>query len=333
MLFEIRDTALNGSNQVLNQLDAVLTRAEDEVHMVEINGADILQQSKWYISCRPDRRKLLEEFATSSLYAPRQSNGVHSRRVVVDGPVSAAKAKQMANAPLQIILENDISDGALIRAAIHVFGSKTAKKLCFDSPSRIDPPALSFESGGGEGEVLKKVAQSIKRATERGRDLRTVVIADSDGEWLGDVKPHASRIRNGCEGLRVPCPPLNKRSAENYIPDVVWNVIFPNPINPQAFSPVVQALSRLTSTQRDYIKMDTSGAVWNEANPLVTALFADVSPEDKRLLAGQNFKGKGSGMKILALENNISLVTQALLYERDQNHDLLMIVQQIENEL
>lgn len=333
MLFEIRDGVLNGTEQVLGYLDSLLMRVEDEVHILEIIDADVLESSRWYQSSRPSRRKLLEEIAATTLYQSHPKHGVHSKRILVDTPESSFKAKQLANAPLQVILENDISDGALIRAAIHVFGSNAAKKLCFGPPSKLDPSPISFESGGGEGEVLKKVSQSIQRAQERARDVRAVVVADSDGEWVGDVKVHAVRIRNGCAEKGIPCPPLNKRSAENYIPDVIWKTLFSDAINDAAMGPVLGALFRLTSEQRDHIKMASGGASWNENDPAVAALFSNVSEKDKELLSKGNFKGKGESMRTLAMETHIGLVTAAHLLERDPNQDLLTVVQHIENEL
>ena len=63
MRFAIEHEAMNGPEAVLNLLDSLLARAEDDIHELEILDADLLENSTWYASCRPERRKLLEKSA------------------------------------------------------------------------------------------------------------------------------------------------------------------------------------------------------------------------------------------------------------------------------
>ena len=56
MLFSIDSAAMNGGEDRYNALDQILARVEFDIHEIEIADADLLQESAWYESCRPDRR-------------------------------------------------------------------------------------------------------------------------------------------------------------------------------------------------------------------------------------------------------------------------------------
>jgi hypothetical protein len=59
MLFVIQPSATHGVEVILNALDAILLRVEDEVHELEIIQADDLASSDWYmsLSSRPTRQR------------------------------------------------------------------------------------------------------------------------------------------------------------------------------------------------------------------------------------------------------------------------------------
>ncbi|MFS8065211.1 MAG: hypothetical protein ACMG6S_02445 [Byssovorax sp.] len=209
MLFAIQPAAMNGTEAVLDALDAIIARTEDEVHKAEVIQADQLENSRWYSSSRADRRKLLEQIAATSIYPALRTQGPHLRRVEVSDEASAARARGIAYTPLLVLAENDVSDGALVDAALRVFGAPTTIELCFGAPSKIDPPAFQIESRGGHGELPKLIATRLAEAIERKRPARLVVVTDSDGEWTGDVKDHAVNIRGLCAAQKIPCPPLS----------------------------------------------------------------------------------------------------------------------------
>ena len=335
MLFAILPAAMDGAETLLNALDALVSRAADEVHEIEILQADDLENSRWYVSSRPDRRKLLEEIAGASLYRAPRLRGPHLRRIEVRDEVTAAQARSSAFAPLLVLAENDVSDGALVEAALRTFGAPKAIELCFGPPSRLDPPAFQIESRGGFGELKKLILARLAEAASRGRPHRLVVVTDSDGEWPGEVKPHAQDIRDMCDDKGVPCPPLNKRTAENYIPDAVWRAWVDVPERANA-KPAVEALLRLSPEQRDHVHMDDRDkAPWDVKKQQAVDLFKkpDVSTADRELLKQARLKGAGASMRILALKEHADALTAADLQSRDHQGDLLSLVRRIENEL
>lgn len=332
MLFTVQSTAMNGTERVLHLLDAIVTRVEDEVHELEVVQADDLEESRWYESSRQDRRKLLEGLAKSSLYRAPRSRGPHCRRIEVTDEASAVQARSIAYTPLLVLAENAVSDGALVEAALRVFGAPQTIELCFGAPSRLDPPAFQIESRGGHGELKKLLIERLREATERRRLPRLVVVTDSDGELQGEVKPHAVDIRQLCAAQGIPCPPLNKRTAENYIPDAVWHAWAAVPDHTN-MRPAVEALLRLSREQRDYVDMADPAASLSSTQPGVAALFQSVSPADRSLLQQRNLKGKGTTMNILALRKHATALTRTDLQARDHQGDLQALVRHIEDEL
>jgi hypothetical protein len=263
MLFAILPAAMDGAETVLDALDALVARAADDVHELAILQADDLENSRWYVSSRPDRRKLLEEIAQATLYRAPRTQGPHLRRIEVGDEASAAQARNMAYAPLLVLTENAISDGALVEAALRTFGAPKAIELCFGAPSRLEPPSFQIDSRGGQGELKKLIVARLAEAASRERPPRLVVVTDSDGEWPGEVKAHAQEIRDMCTDQGVPCPPLNKRTAENYIPDAVWRAWVAVRERTNA-RPAIEALLRLSPEQRDHIHISVLRWEWDE---------------------------------------------------------------------
>ena len=333
MLFVIQAAAMDGAESVLDALDAILSRAEDEVHEVSIIRADLLEQSAWYTSSRRDRKKLLEEIAEASIHRAPRAQGPHLSRVEVSDQASAAEARSLAYAPLLVLLENDISDALLVKAAVLMFSQSNTQELCFGAPSKVEPPAFSMESRGGHGELKKLVTRCLEQAAERGHRPRLVVVTDSDGEWVGDVKDHATSIRAECAVKGVPGPPLNKRTAENYIPDSVWRAWAAVPDHTNA-RPAVEALLRLSPDQRDHVRLESpQGGPWDPMKPNAASLFQGVSPVDRGLLEQANLKGKGDSRLIFALRDHANALTPIDLQNRDHHGDLQAIVRHIEDEL
>jgi len=333
MRFAVQPAAMDGAETVLNALDAILLRVEDDIHELELLQADELEASAWYQLSRADRRKLLEQIAEASLHRTPRARGPHLRRVEVGDAASAAQARSIAHAPLLVLLENDVSDGALVEAALRIFAEPTTIELCFGKPSKIEPPAFRMESRGGNGELKKRLTACISEAAARGRPPRLVVVTDSDGEWPGEVKKDPQAIRDQCAAEGIPCPHLNKRTAENYIPDAVWNAWAAVPGRTNAV-PAVHALLRLSPDQRDHVRMLDSGkSPWDKDKPDAAALFQSVSAADEAVLREAHLKGTGTSMRILALRDHSAALTPIDLRTRDQHGDLLNLVRQIEDEL
>lgn len=331
MRFSIDVGAIDGPEQVLHALDAFVARVEDGVHEAEILDADRLEASNWYTSSRPDRRKLLEELAETALHRSRdRTRGPHLRRVEVNDVEGAVSARHYANTPLLVLLENDLSDGQLIRTAIQTLGQASTNALCFGEPSRVEPPALRMESRGGSGELKKFVARCVHEAADRGRTPRVVVVFDSDGEWPRDVKSHAQEIIDCCLDTQVPYTLLRKRTAENYIPDEVWRAWSADKTN--STRSAVEALLRLSPEQRDHVQLAKPGkSPWRDQDVRVSQLYSGVSPEDYNLIKEANLKGRGENMTIFALR--AVALDEPALRRRDYHGDLTDIVRKIEDEL
>lgn len=333
MLFAIHPQAMNGDETVLNALDSILARIESEVHDMRIVEADQLEDSQWFKTSRQLRKKMLAEVAQASIYQSSRKRGPHLRRIKVNDAVSATCARNIANTPLSVLVENDFSDGALVEAAIRVLAGPKTVALCFGEASKLDPPAFQIESGGGQGELPKRLKKYLTEAAERERPPRLLVVADSDGEWQGDVKEHAVNIRAECAAANIPCPPLNKRSAENYIPDNIWRTCAA--VRPD-IKPAVDALLRLLPEQRDFVKINEKNEEsWNKKTPKAAALFENVSNEDYNFLKQADLKGKSKGTKmtIFSLLDQHTVLTPAAIKARDHHDDLQAMVNQIEDEL
>jgi len=333
MRFAIRYSAMNGSESVLNRLDELLSRAEDEIHELEIADADLLEGSTWYLSSRPIRRAMLEKTAHSTLYRTPRTSGPHLRRIEVADQPTADSARALAYTPLRVIVENFSSDGALIRFAVRLFAAPEVWELCFGSAAKRTPPALQIESPGGHGELPKLLDKRIDEAANRGIRPRVLVVTESDGEWVGDVKAHAQELRNKCAAAGVPCAPLNKRTAENYIPDTVWRAWVAEPRHAKAKT-AIEALLRLSTGQRDHVNIGPGNSEpWDSSKPQVYALFVGVSPTDRALLKSASLKGRGSRAISYILENHGPTWNRADLQTRDYQGDLETVVRHIEDEL
>lgn len=334
MLFAIDIAAMNGSEDVLDRLDRVLMRAEEGAHDLEII-AESLEQSAWFVGSRGARRESIRAFAQRSIYRGRSHDrGPHQRKESVTDAESARQAAALANTPLEVITENDVSDGALVEFAVRLLATKETVELCFGAPSRLlDPPAFRIESRGGHGPIPDFIERRHREAIERQRPMRIIVVTDGDGEWPGDVKPHAIEIRRICAERQVPCPPLDKRTAENYIPDAYWRRMGDG-LSGQSVKPLMDALLSLSTEQRDHIKMDSGKkSPWDANKPEVQQLFADVSESVQAKLAKGRFKTNGDAMHIELLAKHANTYSLDDLCVRDHAGDLAVLVRCIEEQL
>ena len=333
MRFAIRFSAMDGPESVLNKLDDLLSRVEDEIHELEVTDADLVEESAWYLSCRPTRRVMLEKSAQRTIYRSARISGPHLRRIEVVDQTTADSARALAYTPLHVIVENFSSDGALIKFALQLFASKEVLALCLGAGAKQTPPALRIESPGGRGEIPKLLDERIADAIARGVMPRILVITDTDGEWVGDVKPHAQQLRNRCATAGVPCPPLSKRTVENYIPDRAWLAWATEPEHSSA-RPAIGALLRLTSVQRDYVNIGPGNTEpWDSSKSQVSALFTGVSPGDRALLKSVNLKGRRSRGIAYILDTYGPACSPTDVQARDGHGDLEALVRHIKDEL
>jgi len=333
MTFAIAKGAMNCEEATLNKLDALLMRVEDDIHELEIVDADFLEASAWYESCRGDRRNMLEKCAQSSLYRTPRTRGPHLRRIEVTDETTATNACGIAHSPLHVLLENADSDGALVKFALREFGTPATWELCYGAGALRTPPAVEIESRGGHGELKKLFTKRVKEAATRGLEPRIVLITDSDGEWVGDVKDNARGIRDDCAAHNVPCPPLNKRMAENYIPDAVWKNLAAG-LQGTKIRPTVEALLRLSYEQRDHVRFEASNTdPWNPTVPNAAALFAGVSATDRDLLKAASLKKAASNAMVFELDPVKPHLGRTEVQNRDRDGDLEALARFIEDGL
>lgn len=333
MLFAVKPEAMNGTDTVLDKLDDLISRVEDDIHELELADADLLEDSGWYKGCRGDRRHLLKKCAEAWLHRTPRTRGPHLRRIEVNDESTAKAACTIAFTSLQVLVENSGSDGALVKFAIKVFATPVAWELCFGTGAQRTPPAIRIDGPGGSGELPKLLRVRLQEAAARGVEPRIVVMTDSDGEWVGDVKTSARKVRDDCASAGVRCPPLNKRSAENYIPDAVW-MAWAAQLQHSSAGPAVDALLRLSCHQRDYVNIGAENVdPWDSSKPDAASLFASVSAQDRDLLKAARFKGRRSLAIASMLELQVSTLTHTEFQSRDHEGDLEALVRCIEDEL
>jgi hypothetical protein len=331
MRFVIATAVMNESDEILDQLDQLLTRVEDEVHELEIVEADLLEDSRWFASARQTRKEILKNIAQTTIYRARRTSGPHLRTVQVSDSQTVRLARHLAYTPLHVIVENFSSDGALLKWALTMLAASEVYQLCFGHGARATPPALQIESPGGHGDIPKLLDKRLYEAASRGIPPRVVIITDSDVEWPGDVKPHVHQIREKCAVIGVPCPPMTKRTAENYIPDVVWTAWAAD--HPR-YATAITALLRLSPAQRVCVNIAPSNtAPWEASKPQAQALFADVSVTDEAELKAASLKGGKTRAISHILEKYASACSTTDLVTRDYGLDLQVIVHHITDEL
>ena len=322
---------MNGSEEILNKLDELLTRVEDEIHELDIADADMLEESAWYQSSRQTRKAILRDTAQTTLYRPPRTSGPHLRRVDVADDASVRPARDLAFTPLSVIVENFSSDGALIKFALNLLATPDTHRLCLGQGAKAAPPAFEIESPGGHGDIPKLIQRRIDEATARGIRPRVLVVVESDGEWIGDEKAHLTKLREDCAARGIPCPPLTKRTAENYIPDRIWRAWAAD--HPKALA-AINALLRLSRDQRDHVHIcKANNSPWDASKPDAFALFGHVSAADESALKAAGLKGRAEADISSILSRYASASDRNDLLSRDHRGDLLTVVQHIKDEL
>lgn len=331
MRFDITSAAMNGLEPTLDDLDAILGRAEIGIHLLDIADPDALLASSWYESCRPNRCKVLQEFVRVSAYRGVGTKGPHRRRIPVTDAASARRARALAYSVFRVLLENADSDGRLVKLALHVFATSATLALCYGHGAACTPKAVEIESRGGIGELKKLLEDRLEEAATAGLEARIVVVHDSDAEWLGDAKAAPVAVATLSAANGVPCPPLTKRMAENYVPDSVWSAWAADRKN-TANRAMVTALLSLTPGQRDFVKFDKSNTPpWNNGKVQVSTLYAGVTVPVYDELTRSSLKKLAESALDFAL--NGTLPSPAEISIRDANADLERIVRTIEDGL
>jgi len=326
MRFELEPHVLNDDLSTLRDLDLMLGRVADQVHAISILDGDAMECSAWFAGLRSD----LKELVRGTVFATAFSST--GRVLRVGSELSLDAAVRIAYQPLLVVVENKANDGILVEIALRSYGNAETIRLWAANPKT--GKAIELVHGGGTGDLRKELDRLIDEARRFGVPVRAVAMTDSDARWPGEARPAAVAIATLCGQDGVPCVVLSCRSAENYLPDSVFQRWADEPENVNA-RPQVAALLRLSSEQRDHFPMKGKKAAAKgflaievAGAPLeLQALFASVPLEDRRVLVGFH----GHIIELFRVHLPASGAVELDL--RDHRHDLRKLVSIIEAEL
>ena len=261
-------------------LDRILYRIEDGWHVWDTAGEPdpgAIEASNWI---RDGGRQggRVRELLVASTQRGAWTFAPHGRRLRVTARPSAADelepedAFRLADAPLVILVENRVSDGAFVKRVV----TELDKSVLGLWRRPGDP--VRFDSVGGVGQMQAEVE---RRTQGRRYRPRLVVIADSDRKGPDDaVSPAVRALCRRCEALGVSCWVLAKREAENYLPRVLLDERRGAGAD---HARLVEAWDRLNDDQKNFF--DMKNGLPEALSEIERALFDGLSSDDKAILS------------------------------------------------
>lgn len=279
MRFELHSAAATGDERSQSALTAILRRVEIGVHELSFDDPAEVEATAWFMGLKGYEQELVRLPIEAQLWTWRPTHAT---------PIRAASetraAERLADAPLLILVENDGSDGALVRAAFLAYASRPTRKV-WEAGDRETHRGWEFVHCGGTGEMPRILRSHAQR---RGAALRAIVVFDSDAKLpprlssaTADQPPDVvvidsdaklpprlantttdqppdehQRIIDEALRLSVPCVRLPLREAENYLPDAFWDHWLRSDRDLLGYTKTVEALKRLSPEQRDHIDME-----------------------------------------------------------------------------
>jgi hypothetical protein len=333
VIFVLHAEVLNGGEGLLGFIVRLVDRIEDEIHKGEVYDADLLQESTWYKSARPTRRKVL----TAALARPPRQEaktGLHAKRVDVRDDASALAAVKLAYTPLAILIEDREADGTLIDIVVEELGSEELKAL-WRNGRAVAPPAFEFNTAGGLGSMPDRIARLAADAAAAGRALRLFVICDSDTRWPGDTGHRSlrdvERLRARCAEFAVTLHVLWKRCIENYIPDEVYEEARTESTRADEVERF-DAWLRRTAVQRDHFPVKSGLSAEEREASIAAGLYEISEMADLRRLEKKLFPGRGRLLQML-VEGRRAMFTAEGLRTRDGRGELDALLDAIAREL
>lgn len=334
MRFVVYADALNGDDETLRLIDRLVDRVADEVHRMEVADADLLLTSAWCVNARRTRRDIMMTAAATPPRKRSYQEGLHARILELRNAEDARAADRLAHAPLLILVEDCEADGVLLHILVEELGSCELREL-WKRGQGTTPRALEIVNSGGLSAMPQRVDRAVSDAEEEGRLIRLFVLCDSDARWPGD-ESHSSqgaitKLREICSSLTIPLHILMKRTAENYIPDSVFEAVRDDPGNTDRID-CFNALLRRTREQRDHFPVK-DGLSDNERHAALAAgLYDHAETPDLLLLKKQLLPKKPRPLQLLNAERR-SAFTAADLRERDGKGELDALLNAIAGEL
>lgn len=261
-------------------LDRIIVRIIDQWHVWDTTAEDdpdrTFGATTWVADSGRQgarlRELLMKSTERSAWSAPS------GRRVLVTlepkgpGEYTPHDACRLAEQPLVILVENRHSDGPFLKRLVQEIDPDLYQLWHHRHAQPIE-----LDSVGGLGQMPAEV----KRRKSKSPLARLLVVADSDRK--SDTDPPsacARRLKRECARYNVPCWILNKREADNYIPNTLLRA-WPN--SGAEHSRRVAAWTRLTPTQRDFLDIKNGLSASPSAGE--EKLFRSVSTSDRRMLA------------------------------------------------
>ena len=263
-------------------LDRILYRIEDGWHVWDTAGQPepgAIEASTWI---RDGGRQggRVRELLVASTRRGAWTFAPHGRRMRVTTCPNASDeltpedAFRLADAPLVILVENRISDGAFVKRVVTEL-DKSLHRLW----QRQNEP-VQLDSVGGAGQMLAEVERRTQGKVRRYRP-RLVVIADSDRKGPDDtVSPAVRALCRRCKALGVPCWVLAKREAENYLPRVLLDERQDAGAD---HARLVEAWDRLNDDQKNFF--DMKNGLPEALSAIEQVLFDGLSWDDRTILS------------------------------------------------
>jgi hypothetical protein len=333
--FILHATALEGDDELLRLIDRLVDRAADEVHRVEVPDADLLQDSGWYTSARQTRRKII----TAAVAVPPRQHvdpyAPHSKQFEVRHLDDARIADKLAHTPLTILVEDREADGVLLDIFVEELGSPELRFL-WKRGQEVTPRAFEFENSGGINAMPQRIERAVNDANGEGRPIRIFVICDSDQRWPGDnglgrSQTSIDSLRQNCAALSIPLHVLQKRNAENYIPDDVVEAMRDDQRNIRQVDRF-NALLRRSPSQRDHFPVKDGLSDVERMGALAAGLYTPVEEPDLDLLKDRLFPKKPRPLLRLKDERRANFTGPGLRI-RDGKNEIDILLNTISREL
>lgn len=332
--FRIEASALNGDEAALNCIDQLVDRLADEVHLIEVPDVDLLEDSAWYQNARASRRKVLTTALARPPRAQANPREPLSRVESVHDGDSARLATRLAYTPLTLLVEDREADGVLLEMLIEELAWPALKGLWLRG-QRASPPASKLESAGGINAIPDRIDRAISDAAQENRAVRLFVLCDSDTRWPGEQDTPATksvaRVLLHCTKCGVPLHILKKRTAENYIPDQVFEDKRDAPGSQSRVARFNLFLS-LTSTQRDHFPIKDGMSDEERRAAIASKLYSRSDDPTLRQLADRLFDKRPRVLKQVQ-RNYRSSVTGPGLQRRDGAGEIEDLLRKIAKEL
>lgn len=119
-------------------LDRLLARADEAAHTVVLDDADLVDGSEWFRGARPASYDRLLELCELARVSAWRAVTPDPKAWRVATSADAERALRIANAPLKLLVENLLRDGALLEVAVRLLAYEPLRQLWIVPPILIE---------------------------------------------------------------------------------------------------------------------------------------------------------------------------------------------------